>query len=229
MHKKGFTLIELLLVVAIIGILSVIALTSFSGITRSMKLDMATDMLVSAIKQQQGLVKSGRVDVSGSGQPETTVCRGIRFSTGELKTVNLITLEYFKISPDKQHADVCDSVSAASLQEFTAASDFRIDSIMVYGVSKQQVDILFKPPFAKAEVKSEEGGVSITRLSSNILTRQGIETPKLTFVNNDNIRTVGDLSKQVVIALSSLADSNEKQYVIFDPQGGLAYKTNSLK
>lgn len=234
MQKKGFTLIELLLVVSIIAILSLMALVSFSGVTRSMKLDIATDTLVSAIKQQQGLVKSGRVDVtstSSAGDVSSPVCQGLRFSIGSTDNsgtpVQMIKAKFNSVGLQK--ANYCESITSNELTAYTGATDFKVISVKVFDSPKQSVDIVFKPPFAQAEVSSEN---ELT-FKKNILLTSAIKDPnivKLDLQAKGDIskRIIGNLNEQVVITIASVSDLNEQQYIIFDPQSGLAYKTNSL-
>ncbi len=153
MKKKGllklaFTLIEMLVVIAIIGMLAVVAVMSFSSATRTAKLDIASDMLVSLFKQQQSLTKSGR----GVGQDEQPRCYGLIIDSkaapgNQVKSLNV---PYYAIKGNE--ADLCDIADSASLANainYDAMSDVKIANMTVGTTSKDKLMVFFKPPFAK--------------------------------------------------------------------------------
>ncbi len=162
----GFTLLEMLLVVAIVGILAVVAIGNFGGITRSVKLDLATDNIVSLIKLQQGKASGG---VSENGDKEGGIyCYGIKFrkvasADGGKQVENQVQLAkvpYLRVGTDR--ADVCDfqSVDESAYlgpANFDSSSDVELTAIRAGDQDAGELYLLFKPPFAKATVRGEGG------------------------------------------------------------------------
>ena len=209
--KKGFTLVEMMIVIAIIGLLAFLAMTAFGSANRSAKLDIAVDTLVSVIRQQQGLAKSGSIDntaVSNVPASQGVYCYGVRFTADTTAVVSknaaangaqvqLIKVPYIRLGLDK--ADYCDIIDPIKhLSDFSSISDVIIKSINVGSLTsdanKNQVGILFKPPFAKAEV----------------LTADSVDP---------------DYASEVQIVVQS-AFSNESERIIFSPAGGTVHKEN---
>jgi len=142
-----------MLVIAIIGILAFIGISTFSSVTKSMKLDIAGDMLVSAVKQQQGLAKSGKGESAGG--EVSPLCYGMHFEvTDKGAQVSSIKTKYVSIGQNK--ADYCEEVNDVKLVDYEAATDYKIFSIAINDNEESRpIDILFKPPFAKVEVKAD--------------------------------------------------------------------------
>ena len=58
--QAGFTLIELLIVILVMSLLTVLAVGSYAGVQRQARVDFAADTLVSALREQSLLARSGR-------------------------------------------------------------------------------------------------------------------------------------------------------------------------
>lgn len=147
-EKRAFTLIEMLIVIAIIAILAVLAVSAYGGARRSAQIDLAADGLVSALKMQQGLSKSGRV-VEGAGSR----CFGMYFSKeveeGQTQ-IQYVETPYYSVHPSRSEADVCD-LSEKTLRKYEADADFELFMIEKFsqGNEAEELLILFKPPFAR--------------------------------------------------------------------------------
>jgi prepilin-type N-terminal cleavage/methylation domain-containing protein len=215
--KTGFTLVEMMIVIAIIGLLAFLAMTAFGSANRSAKLDIAVDTFVSVIRQQQGLAKSGSVDSTATtGVPanQGVFCYGVRFTadTGVEKKsavlksdqvqVMLIKVPYVRLGPVK--VDYCEDIKNEHLTAFTSVTDVMILGIRWKGEAKNRIDILFKPPFAKAEV---------------------IEPIELIKAGSLPLFIDFEQSKDLQIVVKS-AVSEERQRIIFSPAGGTVHKEN---
>ena len=74
--KSGFTLIELIIVMAIIGIMSVTAIGSYSQVRASAELSLQVDEIVSELRKVQ----------AKSRNSENNKCIGIRFDNSKDNT-----------------------------------------------------------------------------------------------------------------------------------------------
>lgn len=61
-NKKGFTLVEMLMVIAIIGMLSTLAVTGYMGYRKSTVLDLAVDNFISQLNQMRSNTIYGKAD-----------------------------------------------------------------------------------------------------------------------------------------------------------------------
>ena len=151
--KKAFTLVEMLIVVAVIAILAWIAVGAYGGARRQAQIDLIADNLVSTLKQQQSLSKSGRV-TGDVGAEEVSKCYGMYFhkggeDLGEFK-IQTIVADYYPVIDNK--ADVCD-LDNAMTTDFESVTDFEMSKIEKFGQDEvEEVIIMFKPPFGRIVV-----------------------------------------------------------------------------
>ena len=72
--RKGFTLLETVIVIAIIGVVAVVAIPSFGGIVDQGDLDAASKKIYSDLAAARGKAMSGVVPAGGTGQSEWGIC-----------------------------------------------------------------------------------------------------------------------------------------------------------
>lgn len=144
---KGFTLIEMLIVITIIGVIAFLGISTYGDAQRQAKLEFAADTVVSLIRQQQSLVKSGRIVVNNQESDATDAsnkkCYGLLITS---QTVSLVESSYFAIKDNI--ADVCD-VTTLKERPVNDLKDFTISTLERSGEPQEELLILFKPPAGK--------------------------------------------------------------------------------
>lgn len=145
--KGGFTLIEMLIVIVIIGLLAMIAVSSFGSARKQARLDIALETIMSMMKEQQGKAKTGRqvVDASSGGQ---TLCYGLVFQK-VAPYVQSITVPYRAIANDNtKKADYCDaSTTQPVLKDLVVSEDVVLHTIQQGSNPVEKLVLLYKPPF----------------------------------------------------------------------------------
>jgi len=136
--RQAFTLIELLVVITIIAILAFVAISSYGVAGQRARLDVGVDTLVTVLRQQQGLVKSGKV-----GTENELRCYGLVFET-EDPYVQYVDAEY--VSVDQNRADYC-KVSDAEFRDYPELGNLLLLEIDKDGKSASEMVVMFKPPF----------------------------------------------------------------------------------
>lgn len=159
--KAGFTLLELLIVICIIGILALLTISNYAGVQRGARLDFAADSVVSIIKEQQLLAKSGNRDEDGNlqcyafklvvadEQNEAQALMGSSDYIGLPKDDNGNVMS----NPDPSLVDVCEKIGDDEWQArgiFEAGTVLQNISEVTNGQDLSSLELYFKPPFAQA-------------------------------------------------------------------------------
>ena len=99
--KKAFTLIELLIVIAIIGILTVVSLSSYSSTRQVAEINIQTDTLVTLLRESKGKAQNTTPDENGK-----LYCIGFQFSqnSGDSDTPQIQKIKV----PYKDKFEPCD-------------------------------------------------------------------------------------------------------------------------
>lgn len=146
--RDGFTLIEMLVVIVIIGLLAVMAVSSFDVARKRVRLDVATDTITSIIKEQQGKARSGRQGSDSSSFAQTS-CYGVFFQQAS-PFIQTVVMPYVSVpeDPTTSNADYCDAAATApKMTELEISKDIMVQSIKQGGAPVQKLLLLFKPPF----------------------------------------------------------------------------------
>jgi len=159
-YSKGFTFIELIVVMAVVVIMTMVALGYFGNADRLARLNYSTDSLISAIIEQLQLSKSGNAVVQsksnllgrGLQSQPTLLCYALKIVKGKgsdnLGSVDVGTSDY------NGQTDKCDQVGKNAWQprevtgqtvilqnlEFKKQSDSE-------NTAYSQMELYFKPPF----------------------------------------------------------------------------------
>ncbi|MBD3270236.1 prepilin-type N-terminal cleavage/methylation domain-containing protein [Candidatus Peregrinibacteria bacterium] len=143
--KSGFTLIELMVVLLIIMILTLVTMSGYSGVQRAARIDFAADTLVSVIKEQQVLGRSGQRD-----SDDDLLCYAVKVEkNGGLKTGVSEYIAAIGGGDDDVVVDECSEVSAWR-ERGVLGEDVIVDEIMgvMTGASSgDDFEVYFKPPF----------------------------------------------------------------------------------
>lgn len=170
MKRRGFTLVEMLVVITIVAILAFLAVSSYGVARKQAQLDIAVDSVISLMREQQGLAKSGRVvpggDVSGGSALGTSEseknCYGLRF-VGDPEeggnAISVIEMPYYKLDVSTKKVDYCD-LSAATDKMSDAWKEIEVKEITQYGDNNQKTElyVVFKPPFGKLVLTDSPSG-----------------------------------------------------------------------
>ena len=138
-NKKAFTLVEMLIVITILSILAFAAVSSYSIARQRAQMDLAADGLVSTLKQQRELAKSGKA-VNGK-----TLCYGLLFQTGEEPYVQYLQAPYVAVGDFG--ADYCD-MDYVEEKPYLLLEGFEISEVLRDGSEQEILPIIFKPPAA---------------------------------------------------------------------------------
>jgi prepilin-type N-terminal cleavage/methylation domain-containing protein len=170
MMKRGFTLVEMLVVITIIGMLAFLGVSSYGAAQKQARLELAADNVVSLLKEQQGLAKSGRVGLSGSAK-----CYGVRLLINNAPKV--VEADYFAVQGNK--ADFC-NIDNETERPLIQELDVVVSNLKQGFIDKDDLTIMFKPPSAKVVVYSGKNEISIGSeneaqidFSISILNREG--------------------------------------------------------
>lgn len=143
-NQPAFTLLEIIIVIAIVAMMAALAVGSYGANRLRARLDLTTDLLVSSVKKQQSLAKSGKA----------LSCYGIVFDTKAVtaEAVQLVETPYVAVFGNV--VDVCD-FTKPTLTEFELIDKFRIAKIEeqktmdAVAQEVERVALVFKPPLAK--------------------------------------------------------------------------------
>jgi len=116
--KKAFTLIELLIVIAIIGILTVVSLSSYSSTRQVAEINIQTDTLVTLLREAKGKAQNTTPDDEGK-----LYCIGYKFT----QTTETSNIEKIKV-PYKNQFDPCEiNATDSEEQESAELNDIELE------------------------------------------------------------------------------------------------------
>lgn len=160
----------MLVVIAIVAILALVAISSFGAARQQARRDIAIDSVVSSLREQQSLAKSGRLAEDES----LNQCHGMLFSVNE-PYIQMVEADYIAVGA--QGADYCD-VSPDSLSDFQPLEDFQLNEVERFGVeTTEPVVVLFKPPFADVVLTNDSFALPTppgSQTTPEIIVRMGL-------------------------------------------------------
>lgn len=153
--RPAFTLIEILVVIAIVAMMAVIAIANYGFVRQGAKMDYTADALVNLVNQQQSAARSGKRAPDSDGV-EKPLCYGVSFSK-EKPFVQTVQAPYIsvdiKINPND--ADFCNMKESVSTP-FEQFEDNTVSKIEKFGLSAEEITIMFRPPEARISLGSEK-------------------------------------------------------------------------
>jgi len=161
-EQKGFTLIELLIVIAIMALLTLLAMANYSGVQRQVRLDFAADSLVSAIKEQIVYAKSGQVvsRVDGAGTKQISQCFALKLKAEPSGGLWSGQSDYVGVTGGATPGlgvDTCTILGADGWMERTIFdSGIKLKTIKIKNnsadtgtLAPDEKELYFKPPFGQ--------------------------------------------------------------------------------
>lgn len=173
-QRPAFTLIELLIVVAIIGILAVVAVFSYVGVQRQATVDFAADTVAAALREAQDLARSGRKalpeteeQMSGEAAPlaaNSAQCYAVKLVSGpggDLGPGGLYSAVSDYLAVDGEVVDSC----AAVPEDAWRRSDALGTRLVIISAESENI-FYFKPPFGR--IFGADAGGALRQLTGEI-------------------------------------------------------------
>ncbi len=191
-EKQAFTLIELLIVIAIIGLLTVLTVLNFNFVQQRAKLNFATETLVATFREVQTLAKSGKL-ISETAVEDTDnkklQCYAIKIvlGDGEGKGVYRGQSNYISI-PESQDEkiDSCKKIDDQNWQR-----DPVFDKTMMIVSDRPDSDSLefyFKPPFGNVVRSDNDQFKELYTFTISLLSNSDLREIVSLNLNNGNIQ-----------------------------------------
>lgn len=197
-RKKAFTLIEVIIVIVIVAILAILAISSYGIARERAKLDLMADSIVTELKGQQELAKSGRLYTFESGD-SVAACHGLLITNEkpEEEDSYIYYLSAPYVAVGNFGAAYCD-MDKLEKSVFPMDRGFEIGEIRKGSNEVDSIKIMFKPPNA-----------AVTYADINIQSQHvREETEKV------------ELTVQVRNISGEVLERNKK-YIQFDPISGI--------
>jgi len=190
-HNKGFTLIEVLIVVVIVGLLSTLAIGSYSQYRKASLLNIAADNIVSSLYGARSDVKFGAV----SSRTFST-CEGLLFESvpagqgandkvanDKVKRISTPYSDKKKWINDGWQVSGCDS-SAVTKENISLDDLVGVEKLSLDGVDVNSCGILFVP---------SDGRVVLIEGCSSYSLTGGVLAVTVKYGENDN-----DSSRKII-------------------------------
>lgn len=150
LKKKGFTLIELLIVIAIIGTLVAVSVSSYQVVREKVRLDIAANTLQSVIVDAREKARSGIYQSSGEITEGTTFCFGVVIKKGEY--IEVYKTPYDRLSKKNNQ---CNRANAELVESVEHDARLVVKEIEYFGDEIDEVvEVFFAPPKAEVELSS---------------------------------------------------------------------------
>ena len=143
--KSAFTLIEMIIVMAIIGVLALVSVSSYSVVQRHTRFDIALDTLISVLKEQRDKARAG-----GQNDNMALSCYGLIFrkqNQGTDTTTEIASMRYVAVDDKKNRADFCDPALSFIKKDSGVTGDLQVKNIALgNNETLDSLALFFKPP-----------------------------------------------------------------------------------
>lgn len=186
---SGFTLIEMLIVISIVGLLAVLAVSSYTRYRKASLVELAAQNVVSNLYEARDGVKYGRV-----GGGDLSMCRGLLISTKDDVGIQKITADF---NSEKVFAGG-KWVSGSCSADVTTESIGMDDLVKVVSVGSgeggyEELSIWFMPPDAKTNLDGDDVITVLLQYGEDVETsfQRNIKiNPKTGLANVENVKDV---------------------------------------
>lgn len=183
---KGFTLIEMIIVMAIIGVLALASVSSYSVVQRRARLDIALDTLISTLKEQRDKARAG-----GQNTDSSLSCYGLFFHKQDAdRAVEVVSMRYVAVDKNKNRADFCDPALSFIKKNPDITQNIPVKHITLGNEENiSSLALFFKPPLGISVAASNLDDSALNSLFS----LSGNQNPlKITigFPNTEEERTL---------------------------------------
>lgn len=149
--KSAFTLIELLIVIVIIGILAVLIISSYTVAYRKARLDIGTENVISALKNQKTKVTAGYK--TNEGEEIEVGCLGVTislsdFDLNEDPKIKSVAAPYDKDTEKCDLAQITETGEVIDMPKRVGVSEIEITRVG----EKENLTLLFYPPNGKIQM-----------------------------------------------------------------------------
>lgn len=146
--KKGFTLVEILLVLAIISVIVLLGVSSYSIVRKKVRLDIAANSVESIITEARERTRSGYYESDGDAEEIKSLCFGFRVSPGEF--INFLQTPYNRLEQDIKCSRNTQNIKELRIGDID--EDIVIKEIEMFGSNiNDEAIIFFRPPDAETE------------------------------------------------------------------------------
>jgi len=142
--NKGFTLIEILVVISIIGLVTVLGISSYSVVRKRLRLDIAVNTAASLVTEARDKAKVGYFESNGN-----SVCFG--FLLEKEGFISIFQTKYDRLKETGKCSRLDQDIQFMK-KEKNDNSIIAIKKIEKFGHEVDELSVYFTPPYGEVEI-----------------------------------------------------------------------------